>query len=697
MAARFWVGGTGTWDASSTTHWSATSGGASGASVPTSADDVTFDANSGTAATVTVNGGGVANTITINKSDLTLTHTTESTVTGTVTHTTGTLNTNGQTCVWGAFSSTNSNTRTLTFGASPITITGGGGAWSVTTTAGLTVTANTAVVTFTGSNAVFNVSGGNWNGLSLVFTGGGNATLASVGSGPSGLKNVTRTGTAATTDGLTVRANMTISGTLTTTGNSVTNRLLVQTDAVGTARTITAAAVSITNCDFMDVTGAGAAAPFTGTSVGDCGGNSGITFNASVQQTWSGTTGGNWSTNAWTTRVPLPQDDVVVSSAFVASQTITADMPRLGRSVTFSCTGSPILSRTTASTVFGSLTLASGMTTSGSVSTTMAGRSSYTLDLKGISWSGGSSFIIAAPGGSYTLLSALLLVTGITISNGTFDASSSNVTCLSLSSAGTATRTIKLGSGTWTLTTTGTNNVWNTSTTTGLTFDAGTSTIVISATDSGVNRSFLGGGLTFNTLRYSSTGNAALTIAGNNTFAGNLDLECTTARTVAFPAGGTQTVLGALTLMGAAGQPLNLVSSTPGTATTIVAPWEATTRSNWTRSADVLFTILESATISIVGASSVSSSVVRDRALTVAAITGASSVTASLGRVRTIVVAAIAGASSVSAALGRVRSLIVAAIVGSSTATATVTNVYGPRADISLGKPLSGWSCGKPR
>jgi hypothetical protein len=52
MAARYWVGGSGTWNSSSTTNWSTTSGGASGASVPTSADDVYFDANSG-AGTVT--------------------------------------------------------------------------------------------------------------------------------------------------------------------------------------------------------------------------------------------------------------------------------------------------------------------------------------------------------------------------------------------------------------------------------------------------------------------------------------------------------------------------------------------------------------------------------------------------------------------------------------------------------------------
>lgn len=50
MATRYWVGGTGTWNTSSTTNWSATSGGASGASAPTSADIATFDANSGSGA-----------------------------------------------------------------------------------------------------------------------------------------------------------------------------------------------------------------------------------------------------------------------------------------------------------------------------------------------------------------------------------------------------------------------------------------------------------------------------------------------------------------------------------------------------------------------------------------------------------------------------------------------------------------------
>jgi len=46
MADRYWVGGTGTWNSTSTTNWSASSGGAAGASVPTAADNVIFDAGS---------------------------------------------------------------------------------------------------------------------------------------------------------------------------------------------------------------------------------------------------------------------------------------------------------------------------------------------------------------------------------------------------------------------------------------------------------------------------------------------------------------------------------------------------------------------------------------------------------------------------------------------------------------------------
>jgi len=63
MATRYWVGGAGNW--SSTAKWSTASGGASGASVPTSVDDVIFDANSGGKFTATVDTTQSVNSITI--------------------------------------------------------------------------------------------------------------------------------------------------------------------------------------------------------------------------------------------------------------------------------------------------------------------------------------------------------------------------------------------------------------------------------------------------------------------------------------------------------------------------------------------------------------------------------------------------------------------------------------------------------
>ena len=51
-ASRYWIGGTGMW--SDTAHWSETSGGLGGASVPSELDDVIIDANSGNG-TITLN------------------------------------------------------------------------------------------------------------------------------------------------------------------------------------------------------------------------------------------------------------------------------------------------------------------------------------------------------------------------------------------------------------------------------------------------------------------------------------------------------------------------------------------------------------------------------------------------------------------------------------------------------------------
>lgn len=127
MADRYWVGGSGTWDDTSTANWASTSGGASGASAPTTADAVFFDANSGTAATVTVDSTAVAQATTVDKSDITLSLIDNATLavsTSTFTLTFGTLTLNNNTLTVGRFASSNSNVRTINFGTGNITLTG---------------------------------------------------------------------------------------------------------------------------------------------------------------------------------------------------------------------------------------------------------------------------------------------------------------------------------------------------------------------------------------------------------------------------------------------------------------------------------------------------------------------------------------------------------------------------------------------
>jgi hypothetical protein len=71
----YWVGGTGSWDATTATRWSLTSGGTGGAAVPTSGTNVIFDSASDSAApfTVTVGTGAVCNNLTASGLDQTMT------------------------------------------------------------------------------------------------------------------------------------------------------------------------------------------------------------------------------------------------------------------------------------------------------------------------------------------------------------------------------------------------------------------------------------------------------------------------------------------------------------------------------------------------------------------------------------------------------------------------------------------------
>ena len=147
MANRFWVGGTGTWNGSSTTNWAATSGGAGGQSVPGSADTVTFDASSG---------GGV---VTVN-TNFNITSLTMGAFTGTLD-----FSVNNNSPTMGTFSGTGTGTRTLNMGAGTFTLTATGASWNFTTTTGLTFNAQQSRILLTNTSA----TACSFNGGSLTY------------------------------------------------------------------------------------------------------------------------------------------------------------------------------------------------------------------------------------------------------------------------------------------------------------------------------------------------------------------------------------------------------------------------------------------------------------------------------------------------------------------------------------------------
>lgn len=146
MADRYWVGGAGTWTVSGTTNWSATSGGAGGASAPTSADDVYFDANSGSGA-VAVSGGPSCNSLTF--SGYTGTTTSASSV-----YVYGNLSAGTTNITWLIRLSATSSGKTVYSGTGEyqggIYFNGVGGGWSI---GGITAG---AVIFFNGTITLFN-------------------------------------------------------------------------------------------------------------------------------------------------------------------------------------------------------------------------------------------------------------------------------------------------------------------------------------------------------------------------------------------------------------------------------------------------------------------------------------------------------------------------------------------------------------
>src|SRR5712691_11419281 len=143
-ASRYWVGGTGTW--SQTVHWTDSSGGANGCSVPSSSNPVFFDASSGggavtinvSAVTASLNTTGWTGTIALGSFDLS--------VNGNITHAAGIISIGG--------SSSSGLTATGTLILSGSAVLDGSAAASL-----VTISGDTSIVSAT---AYFRMGSGTW-------------------------------------------------------------------------------------------------------------------------------------------------------------------------------------------------------------------------------------------------------------------------------------------------------------------------------------------------------------------------------------------------------------------------------------------------------------------------------------------------------------------------------------------------------
>lgn len=442
----------------------------------------------------------------------------------------GTFDTGNYNVTASGITSNSALARTLTFGSSAITVTAQANPWLIGGSAP-TITANTAVVTVTGNTNGVAMGSINYNGLSLVFN--NQSTQAVVFTGHFAVRSITFTGSATKFGGASFAGNVVCTDSFVVNGNSAVNRFLVTSTQAGNVISINTPSVTLNNVDFMDISAVGAAAPWTGTSLGDCLGNSGITFPAGATQYYVTNASSNWSdTSKWasssggtggTGRVPLPQDDVRfdANSVTAGGRIISIDMPRIGCNIDLTGAGvnsptlAPALSTTT---MYGSLTWAAGVTAGQSSSPwVFAGRGTHTITMNGVAplnW----AMSLVAPGGSYSLGGALAIggnAPGVfNALGGTFNTNNYTMVVGSFGSGGTTTRAVNLGTSTITLTAAAGN--WTISGS-GLIMSATSATIAYGASASA--RSFAGNGFTYGTLDYSiANSSGSLDISGGNTF-----------------------------------------------------------------------------------------------------------------------------------------------------------------------------------
>lgn len=564
MADRYWRGGSGTWDATTTTNWSATSGGAGGASAPTSADNVIFNsASNATAYTVTVGADAACADITVAgpasgnvtfslgatsvincygsftlpATGLTWTPTTGNvinflatttgktvttngvsvgntaivfngagggwtlgsayTATSGISVTQGTFNTGNFNVTVSGFTSTGTATRSFVLGSSTITLSAVTPI-NITQISGITFNAGTSTINCSGASPGINSPGLTFYNVGCTSTALGAATIT----GANTFNNLSFTARATSGIGQAIfdsASTTTVNGTLTLgSGTTGVSRLFVRSSTAGSPATLSVATLAaMTDIDFRDITAAGTSSPWSGTRIGDCLGNSNITFTSARTVYWNLTTSGNWNSAAWsttsgntggtTTAFPLAQDSIVFDNAGLTSgNTITYNAAYQIGSLSFASRSNALTFNTGAQlpNFYGDYTLSSSITVTGNgLFNFFKQGGTATITSAGITFP--QPIQIICPNGTVRINGNLTLGSTLTttLNSGTLDLTNGGAGNYTLStgifsSTNANTRVIAFGTGNITLT--GTNiTVWTTATATNFSY-TGTPTVNVS-------------------------------------------------------------------------------------------------------------------------------------------------------------------------------------------------------------------------
>jgi hypothetical protein len=390
-------------------------------------------------------------------------------------------------------SSNNSNTRTINLNASSVLLSGGSPAFNFTTITGLTFNAGTSTISFSSTSTTINSGGLTYYNVSFTSTALATPSIT----GANTFNNLSITGRTTIGIGvLSLSAGQTINGTLTVSaGTASAYRMQISSDTFNTTRTLTCAAVSLTDVDFQDITIAGAASPASGTRLGDCKGNTNITFPAAKTVFYAFTGSSNWGNQgSWSatsggasdnTMFPLAQDTAVFPAAtYPASGSTTTinanyNIGTIDMSLRTSNTMT-LATGTTSPFIYGSWINGTGITLSGTSTLTFAGRTTQTITSSAIAFT--QPITINSISGTVQLQDAFTTGTTrtTTLTNGTLDLQSYTLSTGLFTASNTNTRTIAFGTGQ--ISCTGTGVVWNTVTATNLTT---TGTQVVNVTSVG--------------------------------------------------------------------------------------------------------------------------------------------------------------------------------------------------------------------